>query len=94
MERKCREEQFHAFDAAAILKIRLTKCEGEDFISWTREKHKNFTIPSAYNLAVDLKNNSPPNTSTNQNGDRCLWKIIWNTNVPPKVRVFYLEAWY
>jgi hypothetical protein len=42
MERKCREEQFHAFDAAAILKIRLTKCEGEDFISWIREKHKKF----------------------------------------------------
>jgi hypothetical protein len=47
-----------------------------------------FTVRSAYNLALDLKNNTPPNSSGNLNGDRGLWKTIWNTGVPPKVKIF------
>jgi hypothetical protein len=71
-------------DADEILKIRLPKFEQEDFISWTPNKHGLFTLRSAYNLALDLKNNTPPNSSGNLNGDRGLWKTIWN-GVPPKV---------
>jgi hypothetical protein len=45
------------------LKIRLPRTEEEDFISWTPEKHWMFTVKSAYNLALDLRSNNPPNSS-------------------------------
>ena len=45
-------------------------------------------VRSAYNLALDLRNGSFPNTSNNVNGDRGLWKLIWNSKVPPKVKIF------
>jgi hypothetical protein len=37
---------------------------------------------------LDLRNNSPPNTSTNLNGDRGLWRTIWNSKTPAKVKIF------
>jgi hypothetical protein len=45
------------------LKICLPRTEEEDFISWTPEKHGMFTVKSAYNLALDLRSNNPPNLS-------------------------------
>jgi hypothetical protein len=79
---------FTSYDADEILKIRLPNYEGEDFISWTPENHGLFTVRSAYNLALDLQNKDQQNTSTNVNGDRGLWKVIWNAKVPPKVKIF------
>ncbi|XP_071683392.1 uncharacterized protein [Lolium perenne] len=76
---------FMPHDADAVLRIRLPSYDDEDFISWTLENHGMFTVRSAYNLALDLKNGTPPNSSSCQNGDRNLWKVIWSTNVPPKV---------
>jgi hypothetical protein len=67
---------FSSFDVEEILKIRLPKYEQEDFVSWTPEKHGMFTLCSAYNLDLDLRNTSLPNSSTNLNGDRSLWKTI------------------
>jgi ribonuclease HI len=79
---------FSTYDAEEILKIRLPNYEAEDFISWIPERHGLFTVRSAYNLALDLRNTTPPNSSRNTNGDRPLWKTIWNSNVPPKVKNF------
>jgi ribonuclease HI len=79
---------FMPHDADAVLRIRLPSYDDEDFISWTLENHGMFTVRSAYNLALDLKNGTPPNSSSCQNGDRNLWKVIWSTNVPPKVKIF------
>jgi hypothetical protein len=56
--------------------------------SWSREKHGLFTARSAYNLALDIRENNPPNSSDNLSGDRNLWNTIWKTIVPPKVKIF------
>jgi hypothetical protein len=77
-----------AHDADEILKIHLPNCEQEDFITWTYEKHGMFTVQSAYNFSLDLCNNTPPNASSNPNGDRRLWKTIWNSRVLPEVKIF------
>jgi hypothetical protein len=72
----------------------LPNYEGEDFISWTLERHGLFTVRIAYNLALDLRNNITQNTSTNGNGDRGLWKIIWSSKVPQKEKKFHLKTCY
>jgi ribonuclease HI len=79
---------FHPFDAEEILKIRLPSFDTEDLVSWTLEKHVVFSVRSDYNLALDLRNPNPPSSNTNLNGDRGLWKTIWNSNVPPEVKIF------
>jgi hypothetical protein len=85
---------FKNYDAEEILKIRLPNYESEEFISWTLERHGLFTVRNAYNLALDLRNNITQNTSTNGNGDRGLWKIIWSSKVPQKVKKFHLKTCY
>jgi hypothetical protein len=79
---------FMPHDADEILKTGLPNHETEDFISWTREKHGFFTVRSAYNLALDIREKNPPNSSDNLSGDRNLWNTIWKTIVPPKVKIF------
>jgi hypothetical protein len=79
---------FMPYDAQEILKIRLPRYDQEDFISWTPDKHGLFTVKSAYNLALDLRNNSPPNSSNSLNGDRGLWNTIWKSKAPQKVKIF------
>ena len=79
---------FAPYDAEEVLKIRLPNYEEEDFISWAPEKHGLFIVRSAYNLALDMQNKNIPNSSTSTNGDRAVWKTIWNSNVPPKVKKF------
>jgi hypothetical protein len=78
---------FMPHDAEEILKICLPRIDEDDFISWIPEKHGMFTVKSAYNLALDLRSNNPPNSSENLNGDRSLWNTIWSANVPPKVKI-------
>ena len=67
---------FQPFDADVILKIKLPNYEEEDFIAWTQEKQGVFTVRSAYNLALELQNETLPNSRTNLNGDRGLWKTF------------------
>jgi ribonuclease HI len=79
---------FMPFDAEEILKIRLPNYEQEDFISWAPECHGMFTVRSAYNLALDLRDAAPPSTSSNTTSDRPIWRNIWNSKAPPKVKIF------
>jgi hypothetical protein len=81
-------KNFMPHDSEEIVKICLSRIDEDDFISWIPEKHGMFTVKSAYNLALDLRSNNPPNSSGNLNGDRSLWNTIWSANVPPKVKIF------
>jgi hypothetical protein len=59
-------------------------------IEWHFEKNGVFTIKSAYRLALELKQDKRPSTSSNKvpNGERSIWNNIWKVNVQPKIRVF------
>ena len=52
-----------AHDADEILKIILPNHEEDDFVSWTLEKNDLFLVSSSYNLALDVRNGTPPNSS-------------------------------
>jgi hypothetical protein len=55
-------------DAEEILKIRFPRIDEDDFISWIPQKHGMFTVKSAYNLALDLRSNTPPSPPPNSSG--------------------------
>ena len=75
----------------AILKIKVHGPDRGDLLAWHYEKSGIFTVRSAYQLAVHLRdreNNTCCSSSVNPSGNRSLWKSIWKLNVPQKIKVF------
>ena len=68
-----------------VLNIRLSSMSGEDFIAWAHEKNGIFSMKGAYKLRVQL-HESGKQEPTSSTLDRYsgLWKLIWNSKVPPK----------
>ena len=64
----------------------------KDFPVWHYEKNGIFSIKSAYRLAFDLSRKAHLNSGSSSTGDetRNIWKLIWKTKVPNKIRIF---AW-
>ncbi|CAM0946090.1 unnamed protein product [Alopecurus aequalis] len=81
---------FPAYDADEILRIRLPWSNGEDYIAWHYEDSGNFSVRSAYRLALlESRNNLSTGQNSNQpDGDRSLWDVVWKTKVPQKVKIF------
>jgi hypothetical protein len=80
---------FHPPDAEEILKIRIPLVNGEDFIAWAHEKNSLFSVKSAYRLGVQIQEKEKQaSTSSEPDGERGLWKSIWNAKVPTKIKVF------
>ena len=83
---------FHEFDALEICKIRIPSIPVDDVLAWNHEKDGNFTVRSAYNLGLNLKNSTgwEKLSHSHGNGRVSLWNLIWKAHIPHKVRIF---AW-
>jgi hypothetical protein len=82
---------FHGHDADEIMKIRIPNIDGFDHVAWQPDQQGQFSVKSAYNLALHLRSNPQGRGSSQQpEGERKIWDLIWKANVPPKIRVF---AW-
>ena len=80
---------FNPADVEEIAKIKIPARRMEDFIAWHWEKTGLFTVRSAYNLALRIKQGQfATSSSSAPDGSRKLWSRIWSGKVPPKVNVF------
>jgi hypothetical protein len=81
---------FPNYDAEEILRICLPHSAEEDYIALHFEKSGNFSVRSAYRLALlqNSENFCSGQQSDNPNGDRPIWDVIWKTKVPQKVKIF------
>jgi hypothetical protein len=80
---------FFESDAEHVLKIKIPRSMGEDYIAWNFEKSGHFSVKSAYKLAVEIQSKQyGAGMSSKPPRERDMWNLIWKTNVPPKVRVF------
>jgi hypothetical protein len=84
-------ENFAPMDAAAIRRIPLGRAN-EDFWAWAGEKHGLYSVRSAYRMLAndahqedDHSQNIPASSGANNSW---IWKKLWRSKVPPKVRVF------
>lgn len=65
-------------DVEAISRIKLPARPVEDFLAWSKEKTGLFTVRSAYNLALTLKNlGTRQSSSAAPDEDRKLWSLGW-----------------
>jgi hypothetical protein len=80
---------FDPEDAAEILRIQTSRRHENDFVAWYPEKRGIFTVSSAYMLAFDMANcdQNWGASSGRPDGVRPQWKIVWNSPVPPKVKM-------
>lgn len=82
---------FWGIDAEAILKISLPSREEEDFLAWNPDRYGQFSVRSAYHLAVSLAGMEESSSSSDiilKNA----WNNLWKCNVPQKVKIFAWKA--
>lgn len=80
---------FNPMDVKAILKVKISHRPMEDFVAWSRDNSGIFTVRSAYNLALYLKNEHVTGcSSASADGERKLWQHIWSGAIPHKVKIF------
>jgi hypothetical protein len=82
----------HSRDADTILSIRLSPRVSEDFLAWHGESNGVFSVRSAYRLGMALKQAAHDHgqSSSESDGVRRIWELIWKAKVPQKLRIF---AW-
>jgi hypothetical protein len=85
---------FYMEDAEWILKQKLPRNTCHDFLAWHYEKTGEFSVKSAYRLAYNLQHGVrwKAGSSASKDNSRNVWKPIWNSNVPSKVKIFGWRA--
>jgi hypothetical protein len=83
-------------DAALILDINLPNHKCDDFPAWHYEKNGIFSVKSAYKLAYNIQYEVRwhAGSSAATDNSRKVWKSIWSTPVPNKIKIFgWRAAW-
>ena len=73
-----------------VLSIPLQSNQNRDVLTWKENNSQTFSIKSAYQVAIMLKEQTRIEHSP-ASKDRTHCKKIWKLNVPPKVRNFNCE---
>ncbi|KAL0453408.1 UNVERIFIED_CONTAM: hypothetical protein Slati_1318900, partial [Sesamum latifolium] len=70
-------------EADSILAIPLSHIGGDDFFVWHHTTTGQFSVRSAYHVAVALSSQPHPSTSTSK---LPIWSSLWKTKVPRKIQ--------
>ena len=83
---------FLPFEVKTILNIPLSYSLPEDKIIWIGNKRGEFSVKSAYYVALTVINSSDCGESSHGDPRIPLWKWIWQLKIPPKIRILLLEG--
>lgn len=83
---------FFPFEVDIILNIPLSYNLPEDRIIWVGNKKGEFTVKSAYYIALTVINSSEGGECSHEDPRTPLWKKIWQLKIPPKIRIFTWKA--
>jgi hypothetical protein len=74
------------------MKIRPSRRNEQDFVSWYLEENGIFTVRSAYRMMLhrEMMRQDRGASSMRPDGLRPSWNLIWKCPVPPKVKML---AW-
>ena len=67
------------------MSIPLSERLPADRLVWAYMPKGNFTIRSAYKVAVALSSNNNSKGSSNEQKSKSFWKTLWRLNIPNKV---------
>ena len=83
---------FLPFQVETILNIPLSYSLLEDNIIWVGNKRGEFSVKSAYYVALTMIKSSDLWESSHGDPKIPLWKQIWQLKIPPKIRIFSWKA--
>ena len=83
---------FLPFEATTILNIPLSYSLPEDKIIWVGNKKGEFTVKSAYYIALNLSKGEVDEECSSGDCRAPLWKRIWHLKIPSKIRIFGWRA--
>jgi hypothetical protein len=85
------EQHFLEEERETILNIPLSPLLPRDRLIWRCTKKGEFSVRSAYHLGLDIQTAEKPSSSM-KSDDNEVWKVCWNSNVPPAVKTFIWRA--
>ncbi|KAL5832238.1 hypothetical protein ACOSQ4_017592 [Xanthoceras sorbifolium] len=78
-------------DASLILNLPCSSTLHPDSLMWHSDRAGKYTVKSGYWVAFDKKLQASGPSCSNLNGGSW-WRILWNLNLPSKVRLFCWRA--
>lgn len=84
---------FLPFEANTILNIPLSYNLPEDKLIWMGNKKGEFTVKSAYYVALSLVETKECGECSNGDQRNPLWRKIWHLKIPTKIRTFAWRAY-
>lgn len=67
--------------------VRPARLQYEDTWAWEPEKHRVYSVRSAYRL-LDMVRVKETNVQDASTSGSSVWKKVWKLKVPPKIKVF------
>ena len=83
---------FLPFEADTILSIPLSYSLSEDKLIWTGNRRGEFTVKSAYYVALPVVETIQEGESSGGDPQTQLWKKVCHLNLPTKIRIFAWRA--
>ena len=83
---------FLPFEVETILKIPLSHDLPEDKIIWIGNNRGNFTVKSAYHLALNLLDSDGNEECSTGDPCKLIWRKLWRLNLHPKIKIFAWRA--
>lgn len=83
---------FLPFEVETILNILLSNNLPEDKLIWVGNKRGEFSVKSAYYIALNVINPAGCVECSHGESRIPLWKRIWQLKIPPKIRIFTWKA--
>jgi hypothetical protein len=83
---------FHEDLENTILQLPINKHGGEDFVSWTHDKHGCYTVKSTYNMAktdefFSNQSNVGRGSGSDREAEAKMWKAVWAIQAPSKMKI-------
>jgi hypothetical protein len=86
---------FHEEVAETVLQIPISRYGGDDFVSWMHDKHGQYTVRSAYNLArtaTFFSDTAKKGGCSDRDKEESLWKSLWAIQTPSKMKIVSWRA--
>ena len=83
---------FLPFEANTILNIPLSYSLPDDKIIWMENKKGDFTVKSAYYIALQVLEINDEGECSSGDYRTALWRRMWYLNIPAKIKKFSWQA--
>ena len=83
---------FLPFEANTIINMPLSHNLPEDKIIWVGNRRGDFTVKSAYYIALKVIETNEEGECSRGDARAPLWKGMWNLKIPSKIRIFAWRA--